>query len=305
MLALPFLPAIVEHLARIEPDPGRLAIDFHLTLNAVLAALFLVPLPLVARALEKALPDRPQPDDLAVPRYLDPASLGTPAVALANAAREALRMVDVVEAMLAGSRALLRCDDPGALRELRRLDDVLDRLHAAIHGFLGELGRNGVLGEQERDRLARLLAAALNLEHAGDIVDKGLLGLAAKRIRRRLRLPERELAEAEAMHDRLLAQLRRAAAVLLGEDLSAALHLVEEKERFRELERAAAEGEFARRQEGWPTSEISGMHLDLVRDLKRVEAHLAALAHPLLERRNLLRPTRLMRLAHAEDAGTA
>jgi phosphate:Na+ symporter len=30
-----------------------------------------------------------------------------------------------------------------------------------------------------------------------------------------------------------------------------------------------------------------------VRDLKRVEAHLAAIAHPLLDRGNLLRPSRL------------
>ena len=40
--------------------------------------------------------------------------------------------------------------------------------------------------------------------------------------------------------------------------------------------------------------ETEGLHLDIVRDLKQIEAHLAATAHPLLERRNLLRPSRLV-----------
>ena len=39
--------------------------------------------------------------------------------------------------------------------------------------------------------------------------------------------------------------------------------------------------------------ETSGLHLDLVRDLKRIEAHLAATAYPLLERTGALKSTRL------------
>jgi phosphate:Na+ symporter len=143
---------------------------------------------------------------------------------------------------------------------------------------------------------------ALNLEHAGDILDKGLLALAAKRIRRRQRLTAPELAEAEAMHRHLLAQLRLAVAVFLAGDLRAALRLVEEKERFRALERAVTERQFARLQEGRRALETSSLHLDLVRDLKRIEAHLAAIAHPLLERSHLLRPSRLLRLPHAVEA---
>ena len=228
-LVLPFLPEISAHLARIEPDPGRLAAGFHLTLNAALAALFLLPLPLLARALKRVLPDRPKHGNPAAPRYLDPASLATPAVALANAAREALRMADVVEEMLEGSRELLRCDDAGIAAELRRKDNVLDRLHAALQRFLGELAQRELTGD-ERDRLAHILIAALNLEHAGDIIDNGLLALTAKRIRRRLRLTRPELADANAMHEHLRSLLHLAVAVFMGEDLRAARRLVEEKE---------------------------------------------------------------------------
>lgn len=294
-LALPFLPELATLIAGLVAGPGGAVVGFHLLLNATLALLFLLPLPAIARALERMLPDRPRPDDPGAPRYLDRASLATPAVALANAARETLRMADVVEAMLRGSRELLTRNDRRLAVELRRMDDVLDRLNDAIKRFLAELGR-GELAEAERARLGHILAAALNLEHAGDIIDKGLLDLAARRIRRRLRPSAEELAEADAMHAHLLAQLRLAVAVLIGDDLRSALRLVEEKERFRELERRAAEGHLARLHADRAGADSGSLHLDLVRDLKRVEAHLAAIAHPLLERSNLLRSSRLVRL---------
>src|SRR5918912_489021 len=103
-LALPFLGVLPALLARIDTDPGRQVAAFHLLFNLGLALLFLVPLPAVARALERLLPDRSRPDDPATPRYLDPTSFDDPAGALANAAREVLRMADVVESMLRGAR---------------------------------------------------------------------------------------------------------------------------------------------------------------------------------------------------------
>jgi phosphate:Na+ symporter len=293
VLVVPLLPVVASHLGAVPGGPGAEVVAFHLAFNVSLAALFILPLPWVARLLERALPERPDPEDPASPRYLDPASARTPAVALANAARETLRMADIVEAMLEGARELLRRDDPRLAMQLRRLDDGLDRLHGELQRFLGTFA-SAPMNEAERARLRWILATAVNLEHAGDIIDKGLLSLAGKRIRRRLRFTSRELADTDRMHEHLLAQLRLAVAVFMAQDLEAARRLVEEKERFRELERSAAEAQFVRLVEGRRGPETGGLLLDVVRDLKRVEAHLAAIAHPLLEQSNLLRPSRLM-----------
>ena len=255
--------------------------------------LFVLPLPALAGLLTRMLPDRPASDDPAAPRYLDRATLALPTVALTAASREALRMADVVEAMLRGAGELLTRDDVEAVSRLRALDNVLDRLHREVKLFLGELGRTG-LGAAERRRLAWILITAQHLEHAGDAVDKGLLDLLAKRIRRHQQLTGHELAEAETMIEHVQAQLRLATAVLMGEDLEAARRLVEQKERFRELERTAMQAQFARIQSGHSLLETDALYLDIVRELKRIEAHVAAIAHPLLERRNLLRPSRLV-----------
>ena len=103
----------------LDPGAGRLAANFHTAFNLALAALFIGLLPLMARLLVRLLPAGPAPADPAKPLYLDPAALQNPAVALANAAREALRMADVVEKMLAGTQQTLHGDD----RHLRRGDE--------------------------------------------------------------------------------------------------------------------------------------------------------------------------------------
>jgi phosphate:Na+ symporter len=105
------------------------------------------------------------------------------------------------------------------------------------------------------------------------------------------------------MHAHLLGQLRLAVSVFMSDDLGAAFRLVEEKERFRELERAATERHFGRLGAGDDRAGAAGaVHLDTIRDLKRVESHLAAIAHPLLERSHLLRRSRLVRSGSPDDA---
>jgi phosphate:Na+ symporter len=135
---------------------------------------------------------------------------------------------------------------------------------------------------------------AINLEHIGDIIDKNITELAAKRLRLKLSLSPEGLSEIDAMYAQLLDHLRLAVAVFMSSDLDAARRLVAEKERFRDLERISTERHFARVREGRTASiETSGLHLDVVRDLKRIDAHLAATAYPLLERTGTLKPTRL------------
>jgi phosphate:Na+ symporter len=247
----------------------------------------------MARLLVKALKAGPAPADPAMPLYLDPAAVTTPTVALANAGRETLRLVDYVEKMLDGTQAALHSDDRHRIAEASRMDDVIDRLHEALQRYIAAIAREG-LSEADARRLAEVQAFAINLEHIGDIIDKNVTELVAKRMRLKLNLSPEGLAEIDAMYAQLREHLRLAVAVFMSQDTEAARRLVAEKEHFRDLERISTEKHFARVREGRVASiETSGLHLDLVRDLKRIEAHIAATAYPLLERTGVLRSTRL------------
>lgn len=290
---LPFIAPLASALSDAQPDGARLAANFHTGFNLALAILFIGAVPLVAKALTALLPARGITGDPSQPAYLDKSALRTPTVALANAERETLRMVDLVDTMLDKTLEGLAGNGTARASELRGLDDIVDSLHRSLQLYLAALARE-TLSEDEARRLADIQAFGVNLEHIGDIIDKSLSPLIAKRQSLKLSLSDEGLAEIGAMHAQLDAHIKLAAAVFMSADIAAARRLVAEKEAFRALERTSTERHFERLREGRVASiETSGLHLDIIRDLKRIEAHLAQTAHPLLERAGGLKTTRL------------
>lgn len=292
-LALPALPFLGRAMGMIEPNPARAVADFHTLFNLVLAALFLPVLPAYARLLRRWLPTRSQPADPGKPRYLDPAAREAPPVALGHAAREALRLADALEAMLRGLRDGLAKGDRRQLVEARQSGDALDRLDGAIKAYLTGLDPEA-MDAQDHRRLAAILAFATDLRHAGDVVERGLLGHAAKALKRGLSLPRETEAAFVAITGRLVGNLRTAASLLVTEDVRAARLLAGEKEAFRTIEAAETAAHFERLRAGRGEAEAGALWLDILRDLKRVNAHLvAAAAYPVLENQGELLPTRL------------
>jgi phosphate:Na+ symporter len=290
VVALVLLNRIGPWLVQIEPDPVRAIADFHTGFNLILAALFLPALGPYAQILRKLLPARVVADDPSRPRYLDPTALESPPIALGAAAREALRMADALEAMLTRAGEVLASTDRRRLGEVRRLDDVLDRLNTAIKGYLTALDPED-LSESDHRRLSQVLVFATNLEAAADVVDRDVMGQLAKRLKRGAPLTEPEQAEARRLLERLGATVRAAAAVFMTEDPRAARQLMAEKEAFRDLEAAATQAHFAGLRGG---KDIATVDLDLMRELKRVNGHLvAAAAYPVLEGQGELLASRL------------
>jgi phosphate:Na+ symporter len=73
--------------------------------------------------------------------------------------------------------------------------------------------------------------------------------------------------------------------------------LLEEKARFRDLERAYAGTHLTRLAENTVQSiETSSLHLDLISDLKRINSHICSIAYPILDSAGALSPTRFRAL---------
>jgi phosphate:Na+ symporter len=293
-VALAALPILGPWLVTIDPDNARVVADFHTGFNLILALVFFPLLTPYAALLRRLLPSRANPADPGRPLYLDPAAVEVPMIALGAAAREALRMADVLESMLLGLRDALQRPDRRHLAELKRLDDVLDTLNTAIKAYMTSLPADAMT-EADHRRVVDILCFATNLEHAGDVVDKGLLGIVTKQIKRGLIFSPDDAEPLRHIIDRLLSNLRSAAALLVTGDDRAARLLVEEKEAFRSLEAEATAAHFEHLREGRIGSiETSALTLDALRDLKRVNAHLvAAAAYPVLEGKGDLLPSRL------------
>jgi phosphate:Na+ symporter len=303
-VVLPFLQPISEALQRIEPNPSRLAADFHTVFNLALALVFIFPLGAMASLLTRFLPAQKKPADPATPLYLDESAVETPSVALVCAARETLHIGDIVETMLRRTMTALMTDDRKLVAEISRMDNAVDSLDEAVKLYVTKLTRES-LDDADGHRAMEIIAFSLNLEHVGDIIDKNLMELAAKKIKRRLVFSKEGAAELAAFHQEVLDNLKLAFSVFMSGDVKIARRLITEKTELRATELAAAESHLARLREGRPESiESSSLHLDILRDLKRIHSHICSVAYPVLEAAGELQPSRL-KVAEASASGTA
>jgi len=288
LLVLCVLPQVTAVLGAFEPNMAKMTAAFHIVFNVTLAALFIGLLDPLAWALKKVFPAPAGSVDPMAPRYLDEAALQTPSLALADAARETLHMGDMVETMLRNVMTALMTNDRGLVGEVSRMDNAVDRLDEAIKLYVTKLTR-GSLEEREGARAMEIIAFTINLEHIGDIIDKNLSELAAKKIKRNLQFSREGAAELMAFHKRIAESLRMAFGIFMSGDVNEARNLVAEKAQLRAVELEAAERHLARLREGRPeTVETTSLHLDVLRDLKRIHSHICSVAYPVLDAAGLM-----------------
>jgi phosphate:Na+ symporter len=124
----------------------------------------------------------------------------------------------------------------------------------------------------------------INLEHIGDIIDRNLSEVAAKKIKRKHEFSSEGAAELITFHKRVLESLKIAFGVFMSGDVNEARKLIAEKTQLRNAEVSAAEQHLERLHEGRPESlETTSLHLDVLRDLKRIHSHICSVAYPVLD----------------------
>lgn len=299
LIVLPFVGPLSGWLMALPSPDSRLAIEFHVALNLVGALLFLPFVTPIAALVDRFMPAKETAEATVTPRYLDPNVLDSPTEALACAMREALHLGDRVELMLRDTMTLLEKDELKLSRAIAQADDGVDSIHEAIKLYLVRVSRNE-LSDEEGRRLLEIITLITNLEHIGDIIDKNLRELAEKKIRKRYAFSPEGLVEIREFHQRVSSGLVLALNVFATRDLALARQLFAEKATMRDAERRATESHFQRLRSGRPESiETSAIHLDIIRDLKRIHGHIASIGYPILESANALRESRLMETKEA------
>jgi phosphate:Na+ symporter len=296
------LPWVLEGLARVDSDVRRQVLHFHVLFNVVLAIVFIGLTDRVATLVQKWLPDAKDASPQTAPRYLDIAAITTPALALANAAREALRIGDTIEQMLNGMLEVIRTNNAQRVEEIIRLDDDVDRLYTAVKLYLTQISREA-LDERDSRRWAEIISLTINLEHVGDILERIVMELRDKKIAQRLSFSEAGMREITELHEKLVSNLRLGLSVFLNGDVKSAQRLLAEKERFRDLERAFHDSHLDRLAgQSVQSIETSSLHLDIISDLRRINSFFCSTAYPILEQAGQLRRSRLMSVTGVHDA---
>lgn len=305
-LVLPFIKPIIDLVSAQGWSFPLSVVLFHLAFNVALAFLGIALVKPVARLSESLIPTQSNAaDSPSEPKYLDSQTLSTPSLALANAAREALRVGDYVNEMLVALGRLMKEQDRSAAEYVRQLDDTVDSLYKAIKLYLTKVSRSPMT-ELESRRWTDIVSFTINLEQVGDIIEKSANDVVGKNLDRQRSFSPAGLAELMDLHERLRVNLGLAMNVFLNNDVQDAQRLVAEKVKFRELELQNYEKHLARLADQTVQSlETSSLHLDLMRDLKRINSHFCSVAYPILESAGVLSESRLRKVAHDRDVTIA
>ncbi|HSV53559.1 MAG TPA: Na/Pi cotransporter family protein [Burkholderiaceae bacterium] len=292
-MVAPFVGLWVRHVRPFITEPATLVVLFHLAFNLVVAIVFIGLTRMVAYWVEKGLPKPEKSAHKGRPDHLDPSALATPSLAISCAAREALHQADVVETMLRGMMEVLTKNDLRLAEELRKMDDTVDELYSAIKYYLTKISREA-LGEEESRRWTDIISFTINMEQIGDIIERVLIDIEDKKIKPGRNFSEAGMAEICELHERLIDNLRLGMSVFLNGTVHDAKKLLEEKARFRDLERAYARTHLGRLSDNTMQSiETSSLHIDLISDLKRINSHICSIAYPILDSAGALAPNRL------------
>ncbi len=293
LLAMPWIGKALALLQTQFASVPQQVVAFHLLFNVALAVVFIGFTGALARQLERWMSAPPPAPSQSRPRHLDPVALPTPSLAISCAAREALHQADVVETMLRGAIDVIRTNNLVLAEQLRHMDDTVDELYSAIKFYLTQISREA-LSERESRRWTDIVSFTINMEQIGDIVERILQDVEDKKIRPGRNFSEAGMAEISHLHERLLSNLRLGMTVFLDGHVNDARKLLEEKARFRDLERSYAATHLARLRENTaPSIETSSLHLDLISDLKRINSHICSIAYPILDSAGILANTRL------------
>ncbi len=140
----------------------------------------------------------------------------------------------------------------------------------------------------------QVITFSTNLEHIGDIIDKNLMDLATKKLRNQDNFSKAGFAEIADLHARVMENMQLAQNVFMTGNVRMARKLFEEKAVLRTQEMHASESHFKRLSEGVAeTIATSSLHLDILRDLRRINSYISLIAYPILEEAKELNPSRL------------
>lgn len=291
---LAFVSRIAPYLTALPLGLIELAVLFHAGFNLFAALIYLPFTRLVATLMRRIVPDLKQaPDNLSQPRYLDHLAFATPSVALSNAAIETVRMSELLDRMFDMAIVALRNGSLEKLKELKALDERLNRYQASVHGYLSDLTQSE-LEKKDTQRALEIMLYASNLEHAGDVIHLNLVDRIKAKAKQSINFSVEQHASLDDLCLIISQSLRLATGVLTSSDVEGAKRLVAQKNTFRTLENKIIDEHFRDSGKARGASlRKSALFVDLIRDLHRINSHIVSAGYPIIEAAGLLRDSRI------------
>lgn len=213
---------------QLSADAPRQIANAHTVFNIANTVILIWFAPLMARVVNRLVPDRPLAESPPRKSHLDDALLLTPTLALDAARREMKNMAEIVDEMLQDILPAMVEGDRAKLEELRDRDAIVDEIYDDTVLFLGKVSRKA-LTEQVSGELTRLLGAVNDLENIGDVVETNLVNLGCKLIDAGVRVSDETAGVLGGVHAAVIEAVRDAAEAVVTSDVALANKVIELK----------------------------------------------------------------------------
>jgi phosphate:Na+ symporter len=282
ILFLPFLTPFQSLVTHTASDLTRQIANAHTLFNVIMAILFVPFTGLFSKLIIKLVPEKAEEKKFG-PMYLDDHVLGTPALALGQATREALRESDIVREMLIDAVKVFQSDDPSTISVIKNKDNLIDLLDRHIRLYLTRLSSSHLTESQSRRAMA-VLEIARNLESIGDIIDRNIMPLAVKRIDKGITFSQEGMDEIISFHKKIIENFDAAISAFASNDRDLADRVLRNKEELGTVERELVQAHLDRLRKGLRESiETSHIHLDVIGNLARINSLITHIIYPIAE----------------------
>ena len=271
-------PSVILLVQKSSVNLPRQIANAHALIIVGNALIFLPFTETFAKFLEKIIPQTEEVEVLQKPKFLDSGALETPEIAFYLASKEILRISNAVEEMVLGAMKVFIDNDERLLDEISAQDMIVDNLSREITKYLTKISFE-TLSEEHSKEVFRLLYIVDDLEHIGDLVDKNLIPLIEKKIDHSLVFSEKGAGEIKNMHQEVYNNLRNAIGAFALQDQRMAQKVIDQKKYIDSLEINLRKTHINRLNVGIELSQkTSGVHLDLINILKRINDHSYSIA---------------------------
>ncbi len=229
----------LEGLQRAAADTPRQIANAHTIFNIANLVIFIWFTGPLARLVERLVPAPPKPIAIA-PKYLDEFYLDQPALALDQVRRELLHLGGLVNAMVQRSFDAAISGSQNDANSLSRADDDVDKIYEEIIRYLGKLSQKTLINPQP-EYLHDYVGIANYMENMGDVIEKDLVVVIGKRIRKQLVISPSTQSELRALASEVCGAFEQTLEAIESADADDVLDVLESKKTVAALADEASE----------------------------------------------------------------
>ncbi len=170
-------------------------------------------------------------DNISDSKFIETDDFSMPAVSLANAKRQALRMAEISQNMVVSSLAVMRDDNDMLRNEILKNEDDVDNLFDSIKLYIARILQEELTPAESQQAL-NILNFTTNMEHIGDIVNSSLMDISEKKISQHIHFSKEGFSEIISIHEVVCSNYDLAISTFMSNDCELAKVLYGKKQSF-------------------------------------------------------------------------